>query len=699
MPTLWLDTETYSEADLPVVGAYKYAADPTTELLMLAWAVDGGPVHLWDLSVEPALPDHLAGLLLDPGTTVVAHNSNFDRLIIEQKLGLFAPPLARWRDSMVKGLLHGLPGSLEKLGAALGLPEDQRKLAVGSRLVNRFCKPAPKNHKTRRYTRDTHPVEWAQFCDYCVQDVAAMRRLWKLIPDWNHTGTEIDLWHLDQVINDRGFYADRDLAVAGAGAADYEQIALAKQMTELTHGIVPRPTMREKLLGFINYTYNLALPDLTKATVIHTLADPTVPAGAKALLEIRQHASKTSTAKYAALRDAISIDGRFRGGIQFAGAARTRRAAGRRFQAQNLPSRGLPKHTEIEAYIRALKRGQHELLFDNLMLLGSAAIRGLVIAPPGKKLTVADLSNIEGRIVAWLAGELWKLAAFHEYDAGTGPDLYNITAVSIIGGDPWKVSKPDRNAYGKVPDLFGAYGGGVGACQTFAKAYNVLFAPHWPRLQETLPQYASAAIESWSSWGESKAQGLPMDEWLASETVKLAWRARHPATVKLWDALEKAALSAIKTPNVPFDAGPRLRVMSTVHAGRTWLLTRLPSGRFVAYYAPQVEDRGWSYMGIDTKQGSPTKGQWVRLFNYGGRMLEQATQATARDVLFDAMPAIEQAGYQIVVHVHDELVTEVPDSPEFSAATLAEMMSAGHPWTDGLPLSAAGFECYRYRKD
>lgn len=331
-----------------------------------------------------------------------------------------------------------------------------------------------------------------------------------------------------------------------------------------------------------------------------------------------------------------------------------------------------------------------------MMMLASAAIRGLIVAPKGEQLVVSDLSNIEGRIVAWLADEKWKLTAFRAYDAGTGPDLYNITATSIIGGDPWKTPKPDRNAYGKVPDLFGAYGGGVGACQTFAKAYGVTFAQHWPRLQDTLGEYADQARGNWSDWGHEQAGDVPVEEWLASETVKLAWRARHPATVQLWADLQNAAINAIQAPGSVHRVG-MLALRVGVKAGRTWLMTKLPSGRYVTYYDPQVEDRGWSYMGVDTKQGSPTYGQWIRLFNYGGRQLEQATQGTARDVLFDAMPHVEAADFRIVMHVHDELVCEAALSR--TADELSAILAAGHDWTKGLPLAAAGFECLRYRKE
>lgn len=319
---MYLDTETYSECDLTVAGAHIYAKHPTTELMIVTWAVDDGPVHIWDLTTDPEMPREFAALYYAPDVPLKAWNSNFDRNVLNE--AIFETPISRWRDAMVEALLHGLPGALEKAGKALGLPEEQAKLVDGRKLVTRFCMPTPANHKVRRYTRHTHPAEWARFCAYAIRDIDAMREINRLTPNIN-SAIELQHWHLDQVVNDRGFLADRYLAIAGAAAADFEQVWLAQRMRELTDGQVAKPSQRQRLLNYLT-EHGCPLPDLTKTTVAYAVEDPKTPADARALLELRQQSSKTSTAKYRALRDAIGDDGRFRGGIQFAGAARTRRA-------------------------------------------------------------------------------------------------------------------------------------------------------------------------------------------------------------------------------------------------------------------------------------------------------------------------------------------------------------------------------------
>ena len=319
------------------------------------------------------------------------------------------------------------------------------------------------------------------------------------------------------------------------------------------------------------------------------------------------------------------------------------------------------------------------------------------------KLVISDLSNIEGRILAYLAGEDWKLDAFRAYDAGTGPDLYNITATGIIGGDPYEVTKKNRNTFGKVPDLFGGYEGGVGACQQFAKAYGVQMADHWDTIQQNVaPEHITKAYENLASWGFAKQaeMGISDIEWIASETVKLAWRARHPATRALWYAVKDAAVWAIKSPGVPFQAGRHLTFQTVQHASGNWLLCKLPSGKFLTYFDPQLTaDGGISYMGMGTENGEQGSRVWCALYTYGGKMVENATQAVAGDVLKDTMPAIEAAGYEIVLTVHDEDVTQTPDDPRFNAEELSLLLAKPPAWAPTLPLSAAGFEAYRYKKE
>lgn len=448
---LWLDRETWNEADLKEVGTYRYAE--TAEDLLVAYAIDDGPARVWDCTAEE-MPDDLLHAMSDPGTEVWAHNAQFDRAIHNASVQLRLPriDLDRWRCSMAMALSHALPAGLDGLCQVLKVPADTAKLADGKKLIQLFCKPQPANRKIRRATHLTHPAEWERFKQYAANDITAMRACVKRMPAWNWDATAVAEWHLDQRINARGFAVDRELTQAGALAATTEKARIAERFATLAHGQF-QPSQRAKFQAYLSDRLGTPLDDTKSGTLQVLLRDPGLPADVREMMTLSIASNKTSTAKYAALDPAVGPDGRFRGGLQFAGAGRTRRWAGRLFQPQNLPSRGLPKPAEIAEYIEHLKLGTHALFFDNLMLFGAAALRGCVIAPPSKKLVVADLSNIEGRVLAWIAQEKWKLQAFSDYDAGTGPDLYNITAVSIIGGDPWNVPKSDRNAFGKVPDL------------------------------------------------------------------------------------------------------------------------------------------------------------------------------------------------------------------------------------------------------
>ena len=318
------------------------------------------------------------------------------------------------------------------------------------------------------------------------------------------------------------------------------------------------------------------------------------------------------------------------------------------------------------------------------------------------KIVAADLSNIEGRGLAFLAGEKWKLEAFRAYDRGEGPDLYNITATSIIGGDPYKVSKANRNAFGKVPDLFGGFEGGVGACQQFASSYGIKVMDHWDTIQEnTDPVHIASAKGNYEKWGYEKAESMEIskEEWIASETVKLAWRARHPATRQFWYDTKNAAVNAIQNPGQIFNAGPYIKMSVRRKGGHAYLLAKLPSGRFLTYFHPRLEGDGRdmkiSYSGQYRR--TPTSPPvWGRVFTYGGKLVENFTQAFARDVMAYNMPTAEAAGYAIVLTIHDEEVTESEDG---TAEELSAIMATVPPWAEGLPLAAAGFVADRYKKD
>ena len=990
---LFLDRETWCELDLKEVGTYRYAE--TAEDLLVSYAIDDGPVKVWDCTCEP-MPDDLRQAM-EEAPEVISHNAAFDKAIHNGPKQAHLPriELTRWRCSMAQALSHALPASLGDLCTVLKVPEDQAKNKEGKKLIQLFTRPQPANRKVQRATRLTHPAEWESFKVYAADDITAMRECVRRMPTWNWDASAITEWHCDQRLNERGFQVDRELTRAGAQAAIVEKERIGVRFRELTRGVVERPSQREQFKAFVLSEFGVALEDTTKDTFTQMRKDPALDPRLAELMDLSMAANKTSTAKYARLDPMVSSDGRFRGVLQFAGAGRTRRWAGRGPQYQNLPSRGLPSAEAVEEYIACLKDGTHDLFFENLMLYGAAALRGTVVPSQGKKLEVADLSNIEGRVLSWLAGEQWKLSAFREYDAGTGPDLYCITAVSIIGGDPWAVEKANRNVFGKVPDLaclagdtqvlttrglvaimevlatdkvwdgqawvshqgvidngvrpvvdvdgievtpdhlintqgtwtpaeqlvssastlsqalatgseswkswassearqaafYGSacdapaapniscsnptceqvrppaatiaqsvkpqtpgsttgatktcvqtqttvggcstasqpasigvatpttkaipttagaasactplgcptaestcatcspltagttppwnstvgnatgttnpatydsppeattektsekcktcsgqctpskpksetlkrvydlknagprhcflvksrsgwllvhncgYQGGVAGFQTFAHAYGVRMADHWGTIQRQIaPEHVAKAKANLEKWGREQLDSLEISEleWIASEVCKLAWRARHPATVQFWYNLQKAAVQAIRNWGVAFPVGEFIKVRCVSHKGQKWLVVRLPSGRLITYFQPHLMDDGSiAYFGDAAESGKTTR-QWTRVFTHGGKMTGNCCQTTARDILAPALQASEDQGYTPVLSVHDEIITEVPDTPDYDAEGLVRILATNPAWATGLPLAAAGFEAYRYKKD
>lgn len=709
---LWLDTETYSECDLKSHSTHRYAAHPSTEITVAQWALNDDEPSVWDVTDKNANPQLWGALrvyLEDPDVIIVAHNSHFDRTVIRHVWGVDIP-VERWRDTMIKAMAHGLPGALEKIGDVLGLPVDLAKDKRGKQLIQMFCKPAPKGQLLRRKTRHSHPEEWAEFLEYSRQDIIAMREIDKRLPTWNYRegGSELALWHLDQQINDRGFAVDLELARAATAAAELEKVRLKDKAYEASYGDVTSVSKRDELLRHIVEFYGVTLPDLKADTLKRRLEDPELPEGVKLLLSIRLEATKTSTAKYKALTNATSDDGRLRNTLQFAGAQRTARWAGRVFQPQNMPRPniqlvadhfGVPfKKAEdllpeyLDLGIEALKGGVADLTFDDVMGLTANTVRGCIVAPQGKKLCIADLSNIEGRVLAWVAGEDWKLKAFADFDAGVGEDLYKVAYGRSFNIDP-KDAVGQKRQIGKVMELGLGYEGGVAAFLTFAAVYQMDLEELADAVHTTAPKEAIAQAYNIYEWAEKKRRtlGLPKNIYVACEVLKASWRAAHPQTKSLWKDTGDAVRSAIANPGVTFDVR-----MLKIRRDGAWLRIRLPSGRYLCYLQPRVEEGDQiTYMGVNQYTR-----RWGRIKTYGGKLVENIVQAIARDVLAQNMSLIESCGYEIVLSVHDELLTETPDDPSmYSHEGLSAMMSHNPPWAKGLPLSAAGFETTRYRKD
>ena len=653
MNTLYLDLETYCETKI-THGAYRYAED--AEVMLVAWAWDDEPVSVWDTQDMPHWRDAVQ-MMIDTAERIVIHNSNFDRTVLrEQRVHI---PVEKIVDTMVLALQHSLPGSLGQLCNVLNVPQDKAKDKAGKKLIHLLTKPCPKNWKVRRATRDTHPDDWRAFVEYARLDVDAMRDVLGRLPPWNDSRHERHLWFCDQRIADRGVAVDTVFARAALRAFDRAGRSLATRASALTGGSVTSATQRQSLLDHLK-TLAFEPEDLTRATLGNLLGGDLNPQ-VRELLEIRQQAAATSPAKYQVLLNATNRDGRLRGLIQFCGASRTGRDAGRLFQPQNLPRSPDWFDDEVQATtIAAMKADCEHLIWDNISERCAFAVRGALVAPEGTKLVIADLSNIEGRVLAWLANEQWKVEAFKAYDRGEGHDLYKVTAGRILGKDPGDITKAERQLQGKVPELAGGYQGGVGA-------YRVM---------------GGAVFDAMT------------DE--AIQEIVTAWRKAHPRTRNLWYDMEAAARSAINNLGESFAVRDLITFDVKADAqGIAWLRMKLPSGRYLCYPHPQVSDSSsLSYEGINQYTR-----KWQRLDTYGGKLTENAVQAIARDVFMTGMLRAEEAGYRVCIRVHDELVCETPDEPAYTSEGLATLMATSPSWAAGLPLAAAGFEAYRYRKD
>jgi DNA polymerase len=682
---LFLDLESYSPTPLSQ-GTARYAE--LVEIIMIQWAIDDGPITVWDVT-----PETLAAMvwLIDQADEVVIQNSFFDRTV--SRLGhRISIPTEKIRDTMVRALSHGLPGALAKLSEIFQLPVDLAKDKAGKALIQLFCKP---DKNGNRATALTHPVKWQEFRAYGALDIGAMREVFKRIPRWNDTPFERALWQLDQRINDRGVLLDIEMAHAAIAAVALEKKNNDARTKELTYGEVAAATQRDKLLKHLLAYWDITLPDMQAATLELRLSDEDLPEPVRELLLIRLASTTSSTAKYKRAIQCASSDGRIRGTLQFAGAIRTQRWAGRMLQVHNFP-RPKYKQPAIDFFIECLKAGCAHLVIDDVMAYSSSALRGLVIAGPGNKLVVADLSNIEGRMGALLAGETWKLQAYRDYDAGIGWDLYVLAYARAFGLNPKDVTDALRQI-GKVIDLSLGFQGAVGAFVMMAKGYGV---------------------------------DLPLSR--VVEIVKLTRKA-IPNTVKTWYACDDAARQVIADPTAAVEVG----MLRFDRVGK-WMRVELPSGRFLSYPSPAIkfmkcrDCKGKGYIDelsipeLTSMEGggdvqlmrleceackgnggknaitflglNPYTKKFQRTPTYGGKLYQNSDQAASRDVLGVGMLNADEEGFPIVMDVHDEITAETPDTDEFTAKRLIGCMTRKIRWAPGLPLAAKGFETYRYGK-
>jgi DNA polymerase len=732
MPNLlYLDTETFSEADLKKVGSYAYAEHPTTEIIICTYAIDDGPVEVWDCTSEPVMPISLRIALrnvMRGRMRIVGHNFlMFDRLVMKHCWGVDIKP-RNTIDTMIRAFRHALPGSLDALCEVLGVSADNAKDKRGKALIQRFSKPTPKNYKIRRYTAETHPDEWALFIKYAVSDITAMREVFHKLPRWGNSEFEDRVLELDQLINDRGFKVDVALAEAAIEAVEKHKAQLQEEAQRKYGGSLTGkdflPILRE--LAPAHRIHNAQ-----KSTLNDLLADDDLPDDARTIIEMRLGAASTASTKYNPLLLGRSSDDRRRGCLQYGGAKRTLRWAGKGFQPQNL-ARGYYHDDELDKGISALLKGRAHRRFDVAKLTAST-VRSCIIPEAGHKFVVADYSNVEGRGLAWLAGEETALDTFR-----AGLDIYCVTAGKMFGMDPDDIKKnfKEIRQIGKACELGLGYEGGVGAFVTFAKNLGLDLIEMAKTMDGTFPDHIWAATARGYEWAriqEAKRPPHPGEKddrpsyildkkvWRTCDAIKRMWRESHPETVAFWRDLKDGILAAVRNPGREFWAGAHLRrngerairIWRTVEfdsSGRKvpgwWLCMELPSGRILSYpgigvsVTKETDEDGRVNTNVRIKyQGeNQLTRQWTTLYTHGGKACENIVQALCRDLLAYAMINVEGGGYPIVLSVHDELVCETPDTPEYTVAELEKLMCSLPEWAEGFPLVAEGAEMKRYAK-
>ena len=652
--TLSIDLETYSEIDIAKCGSFRYIDDESFEILLLGYAFDDEPVTVIDLTADEEVPADFLAALYDPEVTKTAWNCAFERFGLWKHFGRYCPP-EQWNDTMILSAVCGLPLGLGEAGKALRLEADEAKDREGKALIRYFCSPCRPTKVNGGRTRNLpqHDTDkWALFIEYNRQDVVAERTIRKRLLRWEPDSLEHRFWCLDARINEQGMRVDREL-VHNAIAMDARYKAeLTKQAVAISG--LENPNSVAQIKQWLLEQEGIEVPSLNKKVVAEVVSQLNGER-AKQFMALRARLAKSSTKKYEAMERSACADAHIKGCFQFYGANRTGRFAGRLVQLQNLPQ----NHMEDLAVARSLVRDNDyetvRLLYDSVSDTLSELIRTALIPEPGHRFIVADFSAIEARVIAWIAGEQWRLDVFRN-----GGDIYCASASQMFHVP---VVKHGENGHlrqkGKIAELALGYGGGANALKAFG------------------------------------ADKMGMTEEEMVNTVDL-WREASPRVCALWRALERAAIRCVvhKTPQVSAIGGIRFEM----ECGILWMT--LPSGRRIAYYGAEYgpsrfhrDRRALSYMGVDQK----TK-RWGRVETWGGKLAENVTQATARDCLRDTMLALGDAGYDIRAHVHDEVIISEPRDGR-TVEDVSAIMGRELPWAPGLPLRGDGYACDFYMKD
>ena len=646
MKTLSIDIETYSPEPLAKCGVYRYCQAPEFEVLLFGYSVDSGPVQVVDLAAGERIPADVLAALTDPAVSKWAFNAQFERVCLSRYLGY---PVGRylypdsWYCTMVWSATLGLPLSLEGVGAVLGL--EKQKLKEGKDLVRYFCTPAKaRDGSTFRRLPTDAPEKWTALKAYNLRDVETEMSIQQKLSRFPVSPEEWDNYHLDQRINDRGILLDRTLVSQAIRCDERFKRTHLEQARSVTG--LENPNSPAQLKAWLAEK-GVEAESLSKASVLELLSH--AEGEVELALSLRQELAKSSVKKYTAMESAVCPDDRARGLIQFYGANRTGRFAGRLIQVQNLPQNHLPDLKQARTLVRDGRFDAVELLYDSVPLVLSELIRTAFIPKPGCRFFVADFSAIEARVIAWIAGEQWRQEVFAQ-----GGDIYCASASQMFHVP---VVKHGVNGHlrqkGKIAELALGYGGSVGAL----KAMGAL------------------------NYGLTEEELKPLVD---------AWRQSNPRIVKFWWDVDRAATTCVRA-RVPAEThGIRFLYQS----GMMFIV--LPSGRRLVYVKPKMGVNRYGNESV-TYEGVGEQKKWLRLESYGPKFVENIVQATARDILVEAMRRLEAAGYQIVMHVHDEAVIEAP--ADSSLEDICAIMGQTPAWAGGLLLRADGYVCDFYQKD
>lgn len=646
---LSIDLETYSDVDLPNCGVYRYVKGDF-HILLFAYAFDDEETKCVDMACGEQLPAEFVDAIHNENIIKSAWNAQFERICLSKYFGTQLSPDS-WQCTMVWAASLSLP--LKLATAAQALKTAQQKDAVGERLIRYFsipCKPTKANGGRTRNLPEHAPDDWKLFKSYCIQDVETERDIRRRLEKFPLMPEEWDFYHMDQRINDRGILIDRELVQQ----AIICNMAMSEEMTKRAYALtgLENPNSVSQLKSWLE-DRGIEVDSLGKKNVASLITDldkHSADGEALDMMKLRLQMAKSSVKKYQAAERYICTDGRAHGLFQFSGANRTQRWAGRGIQLQNLPQNHIATLDEARDLVKLGCFDMIEVLYGNTPDILSQLIRTMLIPKPGCEFIVADFSAIEARVLAWLAGEQWRLDAFQR-----GEDIYCASASQMFGVPVVKHGiNGELRQKGKVAELACGYGGGSGAL------------------------ISMGALD----------MGLKEDE--LPEIIS-SWRDANPEIVKFWYAVEKAAIETVKDHN-DRSVG---RIGFRFSANTLWIV--LPSGRRLAYIKPRLQPNRFGRMAV-TYEGIGSNNKWIRMETYSGKLTENITQATARDLLAEAMRRMELAGLGIVGHVHDEVILEVPKG-QYTVDDVCSIMNQNPKWADGLPLSSAGYTGNYYFKD